>query len=356
MTKNNNPVTLPPFTVKRVVSTLTQSMGWQIVNTSVPNIWNVTQGEGIKICIIDTGCPVTKKNGQYIVHPDLIGAIDVENSKSFVQDEGIEDMNGHSSHCCGIIAMQNNVIGGVGVAPKVMITTYKALDKDGCGGMDQINDALEEAGKHDFNIISMSLGCPFGDDRMHNLIKQLTSKNVVIVTAAGNDGVGSPINYPGAYSECIAVGAYDKNDNLAGFSCSGENLAITAPGVDIYSTYLNGSYAVLSGTSMATPFMAAVIALLLSKHHKQEQTEKGNDCVTVDQVKEHIKKYANDKGIIGKDMYWGYGIVDVDKMIEAQEEAGIVITPDQNQFDNEANATPWQKVKNWLWEHFVKPL
>jgi subtilisin family serine protease len=356
--KKENPIAkLPPFTVTRVASTLSQSMGWQITNTRVPNTWNITKGENIRICIIDTGCPITKKNGMFHLHPDLVGSVDVDNSKSFVPDEGIEDLNGHSTHCCGIIAAQNNSIGMVGVAPKATIITYKALNKDGMGGMNQISDALECALKNKFDIISMSLGCPIGDDRMHDLVKKLFTLNVVLVGAAGNDGVDAPVNYPAAYPEYIAVGAYDKTDSLADFSCTGPELTIAAPGVDIYSTYLNDSYAVLSGTSMATPFMAGTIALLKSKHQKQLELTGEDDCVTVDQVKEHIKKYATDKGIIGRDTYWGYGIIDVDKLINAQETGPIVLTPEGDTYDSEdgVGKSWFQKMKDWFWKSFVRP-
>lgn len=341
MKNYKNPVKLPPFNVKRVVSILSQNVGWQIVSQHINDVWGITQGEAVKICIIDTGCPVTKKDGVYNVHPDLVGAIDVNNSKTFIKDEGIEDMQGHSTHCAGIIAAQNNQIGMVGVAPKVMITTYKALDRNGTGGMNIINAALEEALKHDFNIISMSLGCAFPNNTMHELIKELYKKNVAVVCAAGNDGIGKPINYPAVYTECVAVGAFDRNGKLADFSCTGEQLDITAPGVDIYSTYLNDTYAVLSGTSMATPFITGIIALMLSKHRKQEKETGKNDCTTVDQIKEHIQKYSTDQGIIGKDNLWGYGIVDIQKLMEMETISNPSTTPVKK-------ITIFQKLKNFF--------
>ena len=357
MKEYKNPVTLPPFTVKREVSTLSQNLGWQITSTHINDVWGITQGEGVKICIIDTGCPITKKDGVFHVHPDLVSCIDVENSKTFVEYEGIEDLNGHSTHCCGIIGMQNNYIGGVGVAPKVTITTYKALDANGGGNIENITNALKEALKHDFDIISMSLGCPVGDDIEHEIIKQLYNKNVWLVGASGNDGIGRSVNYPAAYPEFFAIGAFDKQGNLADFSCGGPELLITAPGVAIYSTYLNDTYAELSGTSMATPGFAGTLALLKSKHIKQQKETGLNDCVTTEQAKEHIKKYATDKGIIGKDLYWGYGIVDIPKLIEAQENGKpIIITPDEDPFSTVYNKKWYQKIKDWFWGAFVKPL
>ena len=88
-----------------------------------------------------------------------------------------------------------------------------------------------------------------------------------------------------------------------------------APGVNIYSTFLNNGYASLSGTSMACPFIAGVICLMLAKHRKQEEATGMNDCKTVEQIREHLLKYTKDKGEVGRDNSWGYGVIDVEKLI-----------------------------------------
>jgi len=298
---------LPPFKVKRVVSSLTQSQGWGIKQLRVPETWTVTQGEGITVMVIDTG---------YTDHPDLEGAIDKTKCRSFIPNEpDVMDLNGHSTHCCGIIGARDNGVGMVGVAPKCNIITVKVLGENGSGGHDIIRAGLEYAKKIKPDVISMSLGSPFNDIKTHSLIKDLYDMNIPVIAAAGNDGRDNAVNYPGKYPETICVTAYDKNGKPARFNSAGPQTDFSAPGVDIYSTWLNKEYAELSGTSMATPFIAGLVALLIAKHKKQEAETGKNDCKTVAQIKEHLVKYADDRGVVGKDAQWGYGVVDPYKLI-----------------------------------------
>jgi minor extracellular protease Epr len=351
-----NPVKLPPFEVKRVVSTLSQTIDWGLFNLKIPNTWTQSTGKGIIVLIIDTGCPAKIKDGNIIVHPDLDGAVLVSQCKSFIDDEGIEDVQGHSSHCAGIVGARNNEIGCVGYAPDCMIVTYKGLDKNGSGSMDQITKALEYAADYlKPDIISMSLGSCMPDERMHKAIKRLYNMNIPVVAAGGNGGSAEGVNYPGEYDEVITIAAYNQKNGIANFSAVGDGIDFAFPGVDIYSTYLNGGYAKLSGTSMACPAAAGVVALLLAKHKKQEAETGKNDCKTVDQIKEHLRKYSIDVGVSGKDDWFGWGIVDVSKMIETpeNEDSYSEITPQPIEVSRISN---WQKVKDWFWFTFARPL
>lgn len=251
-----------------------------------------------------------------------------ENYNGFFYDFTVENdhtyiANGHfvsNTHCAGIIGARDNVIGCVGYAPECTIVTYKGLDKNGLGSMDQITAALEYAAdilKPD--IVSMSLGSTAPDSKMHQAIKRLFDMNIPVIAAGGNGGKVEGVNYPGNYDEVITIGAYDINDKIAYFSAVGEGIDFVFPGVEIYSTYLNNGYAKFSGTSMATPAAAGVVALLLAKHKKQEAETGMNDCRTVDQIKEHLKKYAIDVGPKGKDQWFGYGIIDVSKLLLTPE-------------------------------------
>jgi subtilisin family serine protease len=149
---------------------------------------------------------------------------------------------------------------------------------------------------------------------MHKLIIDLYKMNIPVVCAAGNSG-SSGVGYPAAFPESIAIAAFDKRGMIAHFSSRGSQVDWAAPGADIYSTYLNQSYASLSGTSMACPFMAGVIALMIAKHREQEKRTGKNDCKTVQDIRDHLLKYTNDKGSVGKDSSWGYGVVDVQKLL-----------------------------------------
>jgi subtilisin family serine protease len=300
-------ISLPPFEVKHVVSTLSQVTDWGVKQSHVPQTWSITQGEGVRVMVIDTG---------FTDHRDLEGCTLADLSKSFVSSEpDIHDKNGHSSHCCGIIGARNNSTGMVGVAPKCEIITVKVLSESGSGSMSGIIQGLEYAKQIKPDVISMSLGSGQYHAGMHQLIKELKDMNIPIIAAAGNDGQSDAVNYPGKYSETICVTAFDKKGRPARFNSTGDTVDFSAPGVDIYSTYLKGRYAKLSGTSMATPFISGLVALLIAKHKKQEAETGENDCKTVDQIKEHLIKYSDDKGVVGRDDTWGYGVIDAEKLI-----------------------------------------
>jgi len=307
--KNKRPFKLPPYTVTKVISTLSQTQDWGIKQNNLPEAWKTTRGENTVVMILDTG---------HSNHIDLKGGI-LDDKCITTIDKNIEDAQFHSTHCQGIIGARDNDLGVIGVAPECKIITVKVLGDDGSGSFEAIIKGLEYAAKIKPDVVSMSLGAPAGSTEMHNAIKKLYDLNIPCVCAAGNEGPDSPVNYPGKYPECITVAAYDKNQNIAYFSSAGKEVFIAAPGVDIYSTYGNNSYAKLSGTSMATPFIAGIVALLISKHKKQEAATGKNDCKTVEDIKTHLKKYAYDKGKVGQDNNWGWGVLDVQKLIEADE-------------------------------------
>lgn len=310
-TKRKGGYKLPPHDYKFVVSTLSQKQGWGIKQCNVPSTWKVTEGEGETVMVIDTGWSDHNDLGENCV-------------KGICTASGgnIADKEGHSSHVAGIIAAQNNDTGMVGVAPKSKVIAVKALGDDGSGTFADIAKALEYAIETKPSVVSMSLGAPSSTKRIEDAIKKLYELNIPVVCAAGNDGKRG-VDYPGKYPETIAIGAYDENGKIAGFSAIGEEVDFAAPGVSIYSTFLNNKYAVLSGTSMACPFVSGVIALLLAKHKKQEQETGENDCKTVEEIRQHLLKYTIDKGYVGKDKYWGYGVLDVEKMILAKNDPSL---------------------------------
>jgi subtilisin family serine protease len=281
-----------------------QIIDWGIRQNKIPETWKSSKGEGIKIAVIDTG---------HVFHEDI-----GDNSiigENFIDNEPMEDLNGHQSHCTGIICAKNNTFGMVGVAPKAQCISIKALGKNGSGTFRGLVKALDYAIKIKPDIVSMSLGAPQPNSLIHDKIKQLYAMNIPVVCAAGNSG-NRGVNWPAAYAETIAVAAYNKQGEISNFSSRGEQLDWAAPGEKIYSTYLKNSYAVLSGTSMACPFVAGIIALMLSKHKRQEKETGQNDCKTIKQILEHLKKYTLDRGEKGKDSDWGYGIININKLIQ----------------------------------------
>lgn len=195
----------------------------------------------------------------------LMYDLTVSNSHNYVANGMIVS----NTHVCGTIAAANNGSGIVGVAPDAKILALKALDDNGAGDMSNVIAAIKYATDYGVDIISMSLGGP-GSPALHRAVKDAVAKGIILVCAAGNEGDGDPnteeFSYPGAYAEVIEVGAIDFNGKLAYFSNTNREVDILAPGVGILSTYPNGQYAKLDGTSMATPHMTGAVALLRSKN------------------------------------------------------------------------------------------
>jgi subtilisin family serine protease len=120
------------------------------------------------------------------------------------------------------------------------------------------------------------------------------------------------VNYPARWEETVAVGAVDKDGKLARFSSQGEKLDICAPGENVLSTFLNGGYAKLSGTSMATPFVSGVVTLMLAKHAKVGGRTPVNNQ---QQLLDHLRATATDAGATGRDPQYGYGLINPEKLL-----------------------------------------
>ena len=299
---------LPHYEKNEELGSLSQRIDWGLRQLNVPATWSITKGEGITAMVIDTGHPV---------HPD-IGDNAIE-GKNCIPNEPLEDENGHQLHCTGIICAKDNQTGMVGVAPEAKCISVKALTKSGSGSYMGLAQALDYAIEMKPDVVSMSLGGPAPSSILESRIKKLYEMNIPVVCAAGNTGEGG-VNWPAAFDETIAVAAYDKYGKVANFSSKGEKVEWAAPGVNIYSTFLNNGYASLSGTSMACPFITGVICLMLAKHKKQEEATGMNDCKTVAEIRDHLLKYTKDKGKVGRDNSWGYGVIDVEKLIGGGDE------------------------------------
>lgn len=226
------------------------------------SMWGLSnQGQGINIAVIDSGCDINHeclKNSIYQVR----NFTDEDNKNPNI----VTDRVGHGTHVCGIIAANgsNNTI--VGVAPRVNLCIYKALDRTGSGKVSWVINAINYAISQKVDIISMSLGMSTNNAKLERAVKSAINNNILVVCAAGNEGDGNydayEYSYPAAYVDVISVGAVDRKGVPASFSNSNLVIDLVAPGVDILSTYPNDQFAVLSGTSMAAPHVTASLALL----------------------------------------------------------------------------------------------
>lgn len=259
---------LIPFRVEQVTATPPHiPEGVRMIQA--PELWaGGEKGKGNVIAVLDTGCQTD--------HPDLVER--VIDGRNFTHDNGgdpeqFEDYNGHGTHVAGTIAasLRENE-GVVGVAPEADMLIVKVLDKQGSGTYEGIiagiHYAIDWRGPQGekTTIMSMSLGGPEDHPELYEAVKRAVDAGIPVVCAAGNEGDDihdtDEFAYPGAYGEVIQVGAVDFDRRIAPFSNTNNEIDLVAPGIDIYSTYLDGQYASLSGTSMATPHVSGALALI----------------------------------------------------------------------------------------------
>jgi subtilisin family serine protease len=299
--KKNQPCSLFPYERTEIFSIqdASQKAGWMITSFDLPTAWLTTQGEGIKVAVIDTGCDMD--------HPDLIDNL-LPGFNVLDPTKPPDDDNGHGTHCCGVIAAENNDIGMVGVAPKAKIIPIKALDKDGNGNLANVAKGIMIAISQGADIITMSLGSPAPVPQLLKVIQIADAKGIPVFVAAGNAGKTKDVYYPSAYAETISVGAIDETFKRASFSNTGLNLDFMAPGVNILSTVPDNWYAMMSGTSMATPFVAGIGALLMAAARKYNVPLSNVEAFR-NKFREHTFAISGEGA--GDDFFQGFGIISV---------------------------------------------
>ncbi|MFC5657030.1 S8 family serine peptidase [Streptomyces nogalater] len=232
-------------------------------------------GKGVTVAVLDTGADLG--------HPDLAGRVSA--GRSFVEGEEVADRNGHGTHVTSTVGGSGAASDGAeqGVAPGAALAVGKVLGDQGSGSESQIIAGMEWAARDvRARIVSMSLGSQEpsdGTDPMAQAVNTLSKETgALFVVAAGNTGAPSSIGSPGAADAALTVGAVDSADRPAPFTSAGPRAGdnalkpdLTAPGVDILAARSRlapgtGDYTSLSGTSMATPQVAGVAALLAQKH------------------------------------------------------------------------------------------
>ncbi|MHB1406494.1 MAG: S8 family serine peptidase [Desulfitobacteriaceae bacterium] len=292
---------------------------WSLDKAGVPKAWELgATGEGITIAVIDTGVDTN--------HPDLkdklvpgYNAITGSTDSKYIRDN-----NGHGTHVAGIAAAARNSEGIVGVAYNAKIMPIKAMDRYGEGTDDVIADGIVWAADHGAQIINLSLGSDNQGDILKEAIAYARAQGSLITAAAGNlqgdntDTAG--IDYPAADPDVIAVTATDQNDKIASFSKTGPQAVLAAPGVNILSDYWSSSrsgYAYSDGTSMASPFVAGVAALVWSKHPDW----------SAEQVRTVLETSAADLGPAGRDDSYGYGRINADWAVSFADEPLKVTSP-----------------------------
>lgn len=258
---------LLPFKINTIQQNI-EHLPYGITQCQAPSIWETGEkGQGVVVAILDTGIDIN--------HPDLRNRIiDGKNFTPEGDHTNFYDMNGHGTHVAGTIAGEKT-----GVAPSASLLICKVLDRHGSGSYDSIIDGLNYARKwkgangEKVRVINMSLGGSQHSHALESAILNAVSEGILVVVASGNEGDNREETfeqaYPALYNECITVSACDENKKLAPFSNTHLQVDIIAAGIDVYSTYPVNQYAKLSGTSMATPHISGMLALIINIGEKQ---------------------------------------------------------------------------------------
>ncbi|MDD5258569.1 MAG: S8 family serine peptidase [bacterium] len=298
---------------------------WGLKNIQSERAWNISRGNSDAIvAVIDTGVDST--------HPDL--SANIWSNPGEIPGNGIDDDNngyiddtmgwdfidnnndpmdthGHGTHLSGIIAaVGNNGQGITGVCWQAKIMVIKGLTDSGTGASDQLAQAIKYAVDNGAKVINLSWGGYGTSLLIQDALMYAYDHNCVIVAAAGNNNTNAEKFFPGNYSQAITVAACNANDVRASFSNYGPNVDVTAPGVDILSlkakgtdmcrtevNIVGGEYYRASGTSMATPFVSGLAALIIASDRSLTNLE----------IEAKIIASCEDLGSSGKDDYYGYG-------------------------------------------------
>jgi subtilisin family serine protease/uncharacterized protein YkwD len=290
---------------------------WEKIQASAG--WDVTIGsEDVIIAVIDTGVDLD--------HPDLAAKI-VAGYDFANDDEDPDDDHGHGTHVAGIAAAAtNNGIGVAGFAWGARIMPLKVLDEHGDGWFSDVAAAVTYATDHGAKVVNLSLGGPSPSSPLQDAMDYAHSGGVLIVAAAGNCGDSNysyngcnyqhqPL-YPAAGDHTLAVASTTSTDGRSSFSTIGSYVDVAAPGSSIYSTYMGGGYGYKSGTSMATPLVSGMAALVFSI----------DSDLTPYQVQAIIEQSADDLGDLGRDDAFGWGRINAHQALDSFYISGQIST------------------------------
>ena len=279
----------PQFNDQWALANSGQRGGKQGADISATVAWATTTGsEKVVVAVLDSGVDYTHEDliqnmwmrpaGMAPYQDNELGTIDDEHGFNAIdRDSDPMDDNGHGTHCAGIIGAEGeNNVGIAGVNWKVQIMPLKFMNAGGSGSTKDAIEAInyvidrKKAGVN-VRIISASWGSTQKSRALGEVIRKAYENDILFVAAAGNSSVDNDRNphYPSSYDvpNVVSVAALDRHDALASFSNYGaKSVAIAAPGVDILSTWLGNEYEEKSGTSMATPVVSGVAALILAEH------------------------------------------------------------------------------------------
>lgn len=306
-----------------------------------PSVWQSGYlGSGVTVCMIDTGLDTTNPD---ISPSSRYTGWDFGNGGKSSSSGWSIDPVGHGTHTSGTVSAAMNNAGIVGVAPSADVMMVRIFNNQGNYVFSSaLVDAVRRCRKNSkVKVISMSLGGPYPNAIEAQAFQNAFNANIVNVAAAGNGG-NSVLDYPASYNGVISVAAIDQNKQVASFSQRNSKVDICAPGVNVLSTlpmspycqicmqYGVTEYGELSGTSMSTPHVSGVAALLFSY----------NMSASAATITNAITSTAEDLGAKGKDDLYGYGLVQAGKALAAMSRGIITNPPTQSPVYSSPAPTP----------------
>ena len=286
---------LPPvYRGQHVYDTKAESLPWHIADVKLQGHWEHTgAGEGIKVGVADTGIDED--------HPDIVDRI--EQAASFVgsrwRKPNYYDGNDHGTHVATTIA---------GMAPKCKFAIAKVLSDNGAGSNAGVAEGIRWLAEQGCHIINLSLGGPYDDPATRDAVIYAKVHGCLVIIATGNESANA-VGFPAQHG--VGVGAVDRGRKLAWFSNRGKHVDIVGYGVDILAGVPGGRYQEMSGTSMATPWVAGIAANRLSAEIKHL----GEMHTNSDQRLLELETFVTDLGPEGRDTSYGRGFIDLHKAL-----------------------------------------
>ncbi len=269
---------------------------WHLGFLNVAEAHRYSQGEGVTVAVIDSGVDAT--------HPDLVGSV-LAGTETFAggTGDGHTDTVGHGTGTAGLIAGHGhgpgNTAGVLGIAPKAKILPIRTTSQSESDHA-AIAHGIDYAVAKGATVVCIALAGSKSDDE-ERAVQAAVAAGVVVVAGVGNKPYSLSVAYPAAYPGVVAAAGVDQDGNHADISVTGPEAVLAAPAVQVVAPIPNGHYGIGDGTSNATAIIAGAAALVRSRYPSLSGTE----------VVRRLTATATDKGTIGRDKEYGYGVLNL---------------------------------------------